>query len=132
MKHLLAVTVTACLIAGCGENFDGRYPIDSISMRTEGGGHIELTNQTYPLNAWFEIEIGTCFRIHEGGVTSVYPRPTVVKTPLGFDALSDDPHGGGQYSWSFEKDEPDGACSLTLTYDGIHSLIMVSKGKERR
>ena len=38
--------------------------------------------------------------------------------------------GLGVYSWSFEKADEAGVCSLTLTYDGVHSLIMLSKGKD--
>jgi hypothetical protein len=132
MKPLFAVAVTACLLTGCSDNYDGRYPIDTMTMRTEGSGHAELANQTFPLNAWFEIESGVSIRIHDGGVTSVYPRPTIMKTMDGFEAVSDDPHGNGQFSWSFERGDPDGFCSLTLTYDGVQSLVMLSKGKESR
>jgi hypothetical protein len=130
MNHVKAIAVMACLFYGCSENVDGRYPIDTISMRTEASGQILLTNETFPLDAWFEIESGKCIRIHEGGVTSVYPHPTMVNTVEGFDALSDNPNGSGQVSWSFERGDPGGSCGLTLTYDGVHSLIMLSKGKD--
>lgn len=129
MKHLIAVAVTACLLAGCGENYDGRYPIDTMTTRTEGSGHAELANQTFPLNAWFEIESGKFIRIHESGVTSVYPDPRIMKTGEGFEAVADDPHGIGQFSFSFEKGASDGLCSLTFTDDGVHHLILLSKGK---
>jgi hypothetical protein len=102
-------------------------------MRSEGAGRAELANETFPLNAWFEIESRGCFRVHEGGVTSTYPHIKIVKTDEGFDAVSDAPHGPGVFSWSFEKgEEEDGLCSLTFTYDGIHYLTMISKGRETR
>ncbi len=130
MKHLLAVAVMACLLTGCGENYDGRYPIDTMTMRTGGSGHAEAANETFPLNAWFEIESGKSIRIHQGGVTSVYQHPKMMKTVEGFEAVSDDPRGTRQFSWSFEKGEPGGLCSLTSTDDGVHRLTMVSKGKK--
>ena len=129
MKHLLAVAVMACLLAGCGDNYDGRYPIDTMTVRTEGSGRAELANLTYPLDAWFEIESGKSIRIHESGVTSVYSTPTIMKTDEGFEAVSNDPHGVGQFSLSFEKGKQDGLCSLTFTDDGVHHLILLSKGK---
>ena len=132
MKHLLGIAVLASLLAGCSNSYDGRYPIDTIKMRTEGSGHVELTNETFPLHAWFEIDSENCFRIHQGGVTSVYPHPTIMKTVDGFEALSDNPRGTGRFAWSFDKGEEGGLCSLTLTYDGVHSLVMLSKGKESR
>jgi len=130
MKLLCAAALTACLVAGCGENYDGRYPIDTMRMWTEGAGRAELASETFPLNAWFEIESGESIRIHEGGVTSVYPHLTVLKTVDGFEAFSDGPRGSGQFSWSFDRGESGGLCSLTFTYDGVHSLIMLSKGRE--
>ena len=129
MKTLFAVAVTACLLAGCGDNYDGRYPIDTMTMRTEGSGHAELANQTYPLDAWFEIESGKSVRIHDGGVTSVYPTPRIMKTNEGFEAVSNDTRGVGQFSLSFEKGETDGLCCLTFTDDGVHHLTLMSKGK---
>ena len=33
-------------------------------------------------------------------------------------------------SRAFEKADEAGVCGLTLTYDGVHSLIMLSKGKD--
>lgn len=129
MKSLFALAVTACLLTGCGENYDGRYPIDTMTERTGGSGHVELANQTYPLDAWFEIESGKSIRIHEGGVTSVYPTSIVMKTDEGFEAVSDDPRGINQYSLSFEKGVSDGLCSLTFSDDGVHHLVLLSKGK---
>ena len=129
MKTLFAFAVTACLVAGCGENYDGRYPIDTMTVRTEGSGHAELANQTYPLDAWFEIESGKSIRIHDGGVTSVYPTPMIMKTDEGFEAVSNDPRGINQFSLSFEKGTSDGLCSLTFSDDGVYHLILLSKGK---
>jgi hypothetical protein len=132
MKHLLLVAIAASLFMGCGDNFDGRYPVDTMRMRTLGAGHAEPVNETFPLNAWFEIESGSAIRIHEGGVTSVYRNPNFMKTFGGFEATTANPHGGGESSWSFEKGEPGGFCSLTFTYDHVHFLTMLSKGREHR
>jgi hypothetical protein len=130
MKHLFVFALAACLFSGCRENYTGRYPIDTMTTKTEGSGQTELANETFPLNAWFEIDPDNAIRIHEGGVTSVYPKPKVRETNDGFEAVSDDPQGLGVYSWSFEKADEAGVCSLTLSYDGVHSLIMLSKGKD--
>jgi hypothetical protein len=129
MKTLFVFAFTASLLAGCGENYDGRYPIDTMTVRTEGSGHAELANRTYPLDAWFEIESGKAIRIHDSGVTSVYPTPRIMKTDEGFEAVSNDTHGIGQFSLSFEKGVSDGLCSLTFTDDGVHHLVLQSKGK---
>ena len=129
MKTLFACAFAACLVAGCGENYDGRYPIDTMTVRTEGSGHAEVANQTYPLDAWFEIESGKSIRIHDSGVTSVYPTQNIMKTDEGFEAVSNDPRGINHFSLSFEKGTSDGLCSLTFSDDGVHHLILLSKGK---
>ena len=130
MKYILLVALASSLFTGCGDNFDGRYPIDTMRMRTGEPGHAQPVSETFPLNAWFEIESGNAIRIHEGGVTSVYRDPKIMKTLGGFEAMTANPHGGGESSWSFEKGEPGGFCSLTFTYDRVHYLTMLSKGRE--
>jgi hypothetical protein len=132
MKYLLLVAIAASLFMGCSDNVDGRYPIDTMRMRTGGAGNAEPVNETFPLNAWFEIESGSAMRIHEGGVTSVYPNPKILRTVGGFEAMTENPRGEGESSWSFDKGEPGGFCSMTFTYDRIHFLTMLSKGRDTR
>jgi hypothetical protein len=132
MKHFVAVALAACVFAGCSGNYDGRYPIDTIRMKTTGPGHAEPVSETFPLSAWFEIDSDNSIRVHEGGVTSVYAHPRIVNTVGGFEAVSADPRGKGEFTWSFEKGVPDGLCSLTFSYDRVHYLTLVSKGKEHR
>ncbi len=132
MKRLFAVAVAASLLAGCAENYDGRYPVDTIRARTEGKRSAEPVSETYPLHAWFEIKSGEAIRIHAGGVTSVYAPSILQQTPGGFEAVSKDPSGRGQCSLSFEKGDEDGLCRLTFTYDRVHYLTMLSRGKETR
>jgi hypothetical protein len=132
MKRIFAVAAAACLLAGCGSSDAGRYSVDTIRIRTEGPHQAEPATETYPLNAWFEIESGTILRIHDGGVTSVYAASSIVKTRTGFEAVADDRDGHGRFAWSFDRGDPDGVSSLTVTYDRIHFLTMISKGKESR
>jgi len=129
MKTIISAALGACLLAGCGENYDGRYPIDTMTLKTEGSGHADATSQTYPLDAWFEIESGKSIRIHDSGVTSVYPTQNIMKTDEGFEAVSNDPRGINQFSLSFEKGVQDGLCSLTFSDDGVHHMVLQSKGK---
>ena len=131
MKLLVAAALMACLAAGCAENYDGRYPIDTIRTRTEGRGRAEAASETFPLNAWFEIRSGEFIKVHDGGVTSVYRNPGMLATRDGFEAVSPDPRGAGKCSLSFER-TTDGLCSLTLTYDRVHYLVLLSKGLEDR
>jgi len=130
MKRLVAAIAFTFLLAGCGPNYDGRYPIDSMRMMSEGPRVTNLVSETFPLDAWFEIQSGTLLRVHSGGVTSTYRNARFVKTLNGFDAVTDDPRGAGVYSWSFEQGSEGDRCSLTFTHDGIHYLRMVSKGRE--
>jgi hypothetical protein len=53
----------------------------------------------------------------------------IMKTDEGFEAVSNDPRGINQFSLSFEKGAEDGLCSLTFSDDGVHHLILLSKGK---
>jgi hypothetical protein len=130
MKQIVGVVLAACLVAGCSGNYDGRYPIDTIRIKTTGPGHAQPVSETFPLNAWFEIDSENSIRVHAGGVTSVYEHPMIVKTSGGFEAVSAGPRGKGEFTWSFEKGDPDGLCSLTFTHDRVHYLTLVSKGKE--
>ena len=129
MKRIFAVAAAACLLAGCADSDAGRYCVDTIRIRTAGPHHAEPAAETYPLHAWFEIESGTILRIHDGGVTSVYNATTIMKTRTGFEAVSDDSDGRGRFAWSFERGDTDGSGSLTFTYDRVHFLTMISKGK---
>lgn len=129
MRLLFAALAAAFILGGCGPSYDGRYPIDSMRMMSEGARVTRLVSETYPLDAWFEIQSGKLLRIHSGGVTSTYRNARFVKTLTGFDAVTDDPRGAGVYSWSFESGTQGELCSLTFTHDGIHYLRMVSKGR---
>jgi len=130
MKRLIAAIALFFLLGGCGPNYDGRYPIDSMRMIAEGSRVTNLVNETFPLDAWFEIQSGNLLRVHSGGVTSTYRNARFVMKFNGFDAVTDDPKGSGVYSWSFEQGGQGELCSLTFTHDGIHYLRMVSKGRE--
>jgi len=117
------------MLSGCGPNYDGRYPIDSMRMVSEGPRVTTLVKETFPLDAWFEIQSGNLLRVHSGGVTSTYRNAKFVRTLNGFDAVTDNPRGSGVYSWSFEQGPQGDQCSLTFTQDGFHYLRLVSKGR---
>ena len=72
MIRLIAAIILTILLSGCGPNYDGRYPIDSMRMTSEGPRANSLLSETFPLDAWFEIQSGTLLRVHSGGVTSTY------------------------------------------------------------
>ncbi|HUI09700.1 MAG TPA: hypothetical protein VL221_05180 [Bacteroidota bacterium] len=129
MRRLVAAIAFTLILGGCGPNYDGRYPIDTMRMMAEGPRVTTLVRETFPLDAWFEIQSGTLLRVHSGGVTSTYRNARFVKTLNGFDAVTDDPRGAGLYSWSFERGAKGDLCSLTFTHDGIHYMRMVSKGR---
>ncbi|HMK38368.1 MAG TPA: hypothetical protein VK569_03445 [Bacteroidota bacterium] len=130
MKPFPAIAIAAILLAGCSNSFDGRYPIDTIKIESRGTARADQAVDTFPLNAWFEIESGKCIRVHAAGVTSTYRHPKIKKTVEGFEAISDNPRGPGKYSWSFEEGKPGGLCCLTFTHDGVHHMMLLSKGKE--
>jgi len=53
MKRLIAAIVLFFLLGGCGPNYDGRYPIDSMRLLSEGSRVTKMVNETFPLDAWF-------------------------------------------------------------------------------